>query len=54
MERLTQENKDLGHTYQAKMQSLIKEKDDLAAAFQHVEAKFSDAEMDREKLKLLL
>lgn len=36
------------------MQALIKDKDDISAAFQHVEAKFSDAEMEREQIKLLL
>jgi len=35
------------------MQAFIKDKEDLATAFQHVEGKVQKVEMDREQLKLL-
>ena len=35
------------------MQAFIKDKEDLATAFQHVEGKLQKVEMDRERLKLL-
>ena len=53
IDSLNQEKKDLSETYQTKMQAFIKDKEDLATAFQHVEGKLQKVEMDREQLKLL-
>ena len=53
MDILQQEKKDLNETYQSKIQTMIKDKEDMAAAFSHIEGKLQKVEMDREQLKLL-